>query len=122
MILSIDEYIPRAPDDFLKAQYRTKGITITVGSIVTCISLTNAILNFDLISFMTYVFTVVISIVFGIITMKNNETYWTEEFYQYALYVKEKSDGNKQLDSGEQECIDTRLACTTDDNSGQSGV
>lgn len=97
--MSVKDYIPRAPKQFLNAQYRTKGITLVLTSITACVSLTNAILTFDLVSFMTYIFTVAMAIVFGIITMKNNETYWTTEFYQYALYKKNLEE-NKNDEQG----------------------
>lgn len=116
MTLSFEDYIPRAPEIFLKSQYKTKGITIALSTITACISLTNAILTFDLISFMTYIFTVIMAIVCGVLTMKNNEVYWTTEFYQYALYMKEEFDGNKQHNSQQQINCDVEQCTTPDDN------
>lgn len=122
MMINDEKYVPRSPEYFLSHQYKTKGITIAITSIVACISLTNAIMTFDPVAFMTYLFTVIVAVIMGILTMKNNEVYWITEFYQYALYKKGETDGNKQTNSKQQECIDTGLENTSDDNSGQSGV
>ena len=122
MKITDEKYVPRSPEYFLSHQYKTKGITIAITSIVACISLTNAIMTFDPVAFMTYLFTVAVAVIMGILTMKNNEVYWTTEFYQYALYKKGEFNGNQQDKCGEQIYYNPRQCTFTNDNCGQSGV
>lgn len=70
--------------------YGTKGVTIAVTSILGAVSLTQAILTFDVITFLTYLITIIFGVVFGIITQKGEEVYWTEDFYYYAKHEHDK--------------------------------
>ena len=45
-------------------------------------------LTFDWMSMLTYLFTIVIGLIFGIMQMKVSEDYWTDEFWLYAQQVK----------------------------------
>lgn len=121
-LIKDEKYIPRSPKEFFGKQYRTKGITIGITSVASCVALGNAIITFDFISFLSYSLTVAMAILFGIITMKNDEVYWTNEFYQYALYMKEEFDGNQQHNCEQQECNHIGCTCHSNDNCGQPGV
>lgn len=122
MMISDEKYIPKSPEQYLKKQYGTKVTTIIFSTILACISLTNAILTFDIISFLTYVFTIIMAIVFGVITMKNNEAYWTTEFYQYALYKTGAIYGYQQFNYGQQVYYNPGQWPATNNNCGQPGV
>ena len=67
-------------------------------SVVSVIGLTQAILTFDVVSMMTYAFTIIMGIIFGILQMNATEEYWTVEFYNYALLIekKRKEEANEQ--------------------------
>jgi hypothetical protein len=45
---------------------------------------------------LTYFFTILLGVIFGILQMNQTEIYWTEEYYKYALRVdklaKEKEE------------------------------
>ena len=43
---------------------------------------------------LSYVFTLIMGVVFGVIEMKKVEDYWTNEFYDYAIYKEELKDDN----------------------------
>ena len=76
-----DEYLP-TPREFLSKLYRSKGISNIISSALSVFGLTSAILTFDWVSMLTYLFTVVFGIIFGWITMNNVEEYWTDTYYR----------------------------------------
>ena len=57
-------------------------------------ALTQAILAFDWISFLVYLFTITMGIIFGVLAMKNAENYWTQEYYDYAVQVVAERESN----------------------------
>ena len=84
-----DEYLP-TPREFLGRIYKNKMISTTIFSILGIFGLTQAILVFDWVSMLTYLFTIVIGIVFGWITMNEVEIYWTDTYYK--LYKRAKKE------------------------------
>ena len=108
----VDEYLP-APKEFLSKLYRNKGITNTITSTLSVFGLTSAILTFDWVSMLTYLFTIVFGIIFGWMTMNNVEEYWTITYYRRYLRDKAKDDmelaKNKYIHEGnDSTCIDSR--------------
>lgn len=94
----VKEFIPRSPKAWNKQQYGQKGITIFVTTSLSAVALTQAMLTFDWMSMLTYLFTIIMGLIFGIMQMKTAEDYWTDEFWQYAQKVK------KDLEVAEEEC------------------
>lgn len=90
------EYSPRGPKKYFGQLYRKKGIMIFITSMLSAIVLTNAILSFDVTAFITYSMTIAMGIIFGVLKMKEVETYWTGEFYDAAMLLQNKY--NKQED------------------------
>ena len=91
--IKIKLYKPRSPQAWNASQYSTKGITIIVMTMAGLIAFTQAILSFDYVSMFTYLFTITMGIIFGILQMKKAELYWTEEYYDYATKkIKEIED------------------------------
>lgn len=78
-------YDPRSPQKFNKEEYGKKGITIFVATALSAVALTQAILSFDYMSMLTYLFTILMGLIFGIIQMKKAEIYWTQEYYDFAV-------------------------------------
>ena len=83
-----NKYDPRSPQKFLLQQYGGKGVSLFFMSAASLIAFSQAILTFDWVAMLTYLMTIVLGIVFGIIEMKNVEIYWTEEYYDYAKKVE----------------------------------
>lgn len=83
------EVLPKSPNKWSSQQYIKKGTTIFISTGLSTIALTQAILSFDYVSMLTYLFTVVMGLIFGTLQMKTAEEYWTEEYLQYAL-MKER--------------------------------
>ena len=94
------EYNPRSPKEYFGQLYRRKGIMIFLTSILSAIVLTNAILAFDLTAFVTYSITILMGIIFGILKMKEVEAYWTSEFYDSAMKLKNKYIKQEDLANG----------------------
>ena len=86
---------PRSPGKWTSQQYGKKGTTIFVTTMLATIALTQAILAFDYITMLTYLFTIVMGLIFGVIQMKSAELYWTDEYYKYALMVEQEEKEEK---------------------------
>ena len=84
------EIIPMAPKKWVKRQYMHKGTAIAVTTALSTIALSQAILTFDWVAMLTYLFTIVMGLIFGVLQMKSAEEYWTDEYYEYALYVQKQ--------------------------------
>ena len=85
------EVKPRSPRHFFAKEYTIKGSSTFLFSALSVIALTNAILCFDWIAFLTYILTLIMGSIFGVMEMKKVETFWTEEYYAYAL-MKQKEE------------------------------
>lgn len=81
-----DEQPPRAASVMIHEMYRSKAITTAIFSILGVFGFTNAILTFDWVSMISYMFTIIIGIVFGWISMNNAEIIWTDNHLAYARY------------------------------------
>ena len=75
---------PRSPKKFLSGEYSKKGVTIFVCTCISLVVLTQAILTFDWMALITYLVTVVMGVVFGVMEMVKVTNYWKTE---YVLYV-----------------------------------
>lgn len=85
---NVKQYIPRSPNAWNKQQYGQKGVSIFITTALSTIALTQAMLTFDWMSMLTYFFTIIMGLIFGIMQMKTAEDYWTDEFWQYAQGIK----------------------------------
>lgn len=79
---------PRAPEVWEPHEYKTKGITICITTVLSAIILTQAVLVFDWVSMLTYLFTIIMGIIFGLFQQDAAETYWTDEFWRYAKKIE----------------------------------
>lgn len=85
-----ENYIPLGPEEWTKHEYKRKGLTITIGSIVSAIGLSQAVLTFDWISMLAYIFIILLGCIFGYLQMNVAEDYWTGQYYDYAKMVEEE--------------------------------
>lgn len=92
------ESLPRSPKKFNAQQYGGKGVSIFIASALTTVALTQAFLTYDYVALLTYVFTILSGIVFGIITMKGAEEYWTNEYLSYAM-MKEREENERKANN-----------------------
>lgn len=91
------ERAPRSPEKWQAQQYSRKGVFIFTATLLGTVALTQAILTFDWVTMLTYLFTIIMGIIFGVVQMKSAELYWTTEFVRYADYVKRRIDSNPSL-------------------------
>ena len=97
------EYTPRSPSSWNKQQYGQKGVTLFITTALSTIALTQAMLTFDWMSMLTYLFTIIMGLIFGVMQMETAEEYWTDEFWQYAQEVKHKLEETKNENNTTQE-------------------
>ena len=89
--IKIKEYHPRSPKQFNSSEYGKKGTTIFFTTALATIALSQALLTFDWMSMLTYMFTIIMGLIFGVMQMFKAEYYWTEEYYDYAKQLVEES-------------------------------
>lgn len=99
--VNLKEIKPRSPGKWKAEQYGKKGATIFITSSLAVVALTQAVLTFDYISMLTYLFTIIMGLIFGILQMKTAEEYWTREYYEYALY-RQKVQINTEIQAEEE--------------------
>ena len=107
---TVEYFNPRSPNAFNKEQYSHKGVTIFITTALSTVALTQAILTFDWMSMLTYLFTIIMGLLFGVMQMKIAEDYWTDEFWQYAQKVKRdlELDKKESSDKGDDIASDNR--------------
>lgn len=108
------DYKPLSPTAWTKKQWTSKGVTLFMGTAISTVGLTNAILKYDYMSLLTYLIVLIMGIIFGIMQMKSAEIYWTKEYYEYAKMVKIESENaiqeekEKQITKGDiEKCLNT---------------
>lgn len=84
------DHAPRSPQKWQALQYGKRGTKIFISSAMSVVALGQAILSFDWVSMLAYIFTIAMGIVFGVLQMKKAEAYWTDEYYRYAMLIKEE--------------------------------
>lgn len=89
-------YVPRSLKQFTKREYGMKGASIAIGTLLAGFALTQAILTYDYVRMLSYLFTVIFGIIFGILEMKKWEEYYTGEFYDYALYYQQQKEKEEE--------------------------
>lgn len=86
------EYIPLTLAQFNRKEYGKKGVAIFIGTLLGGFALTQAILTYDYVRMLAYLFTIILGIIFGIYEMKKYEEYLTYEYLQSALYHQRKKE------------------------------
>lgn len=90
------EYIPMTLQQFNKREYGRKGATIFIGTLLGGFALTQAILSYDYVRMLAYLFTIILGIFFGIYEMKKYEEYLTYEYLQSALYYQKQKEKERE--------------------------
>lgn len=97
-----EDHTPQDPKTWQRKEYRKKGISIFASSVISVFALTQAILTYDYLAMITYLFTIIMGVVFGIIQMKSAEEYWTQEYLEYAVrYTKKNQESKENTTEGE---------------------
>ena len=96
------EHKPKSPAQWNAAQYGKKGTTIFLSSAMSVVAIGQAVLSYDWATALAYLFTLGMGIIFGIMQMKKAETYWTTEYYEYALMRKRMEEEQQIAEQSEQ--------------------
>ena len=99
MTLKNKEVKPLSPARWNAKQYGTKGTTLFITTALSTVALTQAILTFDWMSMLTYLFTILMGLIFGILQMKSAELYWTTEFWEYAKMKEQEQKAQAASES-----------------------
>ena len=78
------ESSPRSPHEYHKDIYGKKGLTIFLTTLLGTVGLSQAILTFDGKEFLVQLIALILGLIMGILQMKDTETFWTEEYLEYA--------------------------------------
>lgn len=81
---------PKSPKEYFAEVYGKKGIFVFLTSALSAIGLTQAVLTFDLVSMLTYLFTILVGVIAGLIEMSKDELYWQETYLRYAKNEERK--------------------------------
>ena len=91
-------YNPKSPKEYLGHMYLTKGVFLAVSTFASLFAIGNAILNYDYMLLIATAFTVILSIVFGIMSMKKVEVYYCYEYLDFAEKLVEDSKKVKRVE------------------------
>ena len=78
----------RSPYQYHRDIYGKKGITIFIVTLLGTVGLSQAILTFDPKEFIVQLIALIVGILMGILQMKDTESFWTEEYLEYAKDYK----------------------------------
>lgn len=107
---------PLSPTQYQIKQYGTKGVTVCLSTFAALVALPELV-EYDWRQALTYFLTIVIAVVFGIMTMMNNEAYWSVEYLKYAQYVEREIKEAKTSQNGDVENIPIVSSSESNDNS-----
>lgn len=90
--------VPAPAQFYIKKMYRSKMLSTAIFTILGVFGFTNAVLTFDWVSMLSYVFTIMMGLIYGWAAMADAEQIWIERHYVYAKYAHENllmSEANK---------------------------
>ena len=87
---------PLSPQEWHAREYRHKGISLFLFSILGTIAFGQAILVFDLVKFISQALTLIFGLIFGLIEMKKTEEFWTVQYPEYAEYIVKEQSTQKE--------------------------
>lgn len=107
------EHKPKSPAQWNAAQYGKKGTSLFLSSAMSVVAIGQAVLSYEWATALAYLFTLGMGIIFGIMQMKKAETYWTTEYYEYALMKKRMEEEQQIAEQSEQTQKTEENAVTT---------
>lgn len=79
-----------SPKQFLRHEYSIKASTVFITTLFSAFALTQAVLTFDWVQFFTYLITIIMGLVFGVIEMMKVQDFWQDDYLRYAEQVVEQ--------------------------------
>lgn len=99
------EYHPRSPQRYLGQTYAVKGTFLIITTIASLFVIGNAVLNYDYMILIATSFSVIMSIVFGIMTMRRVEVYYVSEYLDFAENIEKLLKGEENNDNNREHTI-----------------
>lgn len=96
----------RSPHLYHRDIYGKKGISIFIVTLLGTVGLSQAILSFDIKEFLVQAIALLIGIIMGILQMKDTESYWTEEYYEYAVDYTNELKKEEELEQDARQLLD----------------
>lgn len=87
--IKLKEIVYLSPQEFYRKEYGKKGVMIAITSVLSAFGLAQAVLTWDGLTFLTYLFTIILGLIFGILEMAKVESYLTIDFWHYAKRAQE---------------------------------
>lgn len=81
------QVIPLSPEEWLRKEYKSKGISIAITSVLSCIVLSQVVLTFDIVIFLSFLITLAVGLFFGVMALFKSEHFWSMDYFDYAIYV-----------------------------------
>ena len=100
----IGKYNPMSPEQ-RKQKMLSKKVVITILTSLISVALTEALLKYNFADLIAYTLSMLMAIVFGILNMADQEKYWVEEFYDYAITIKEEEEKKEKQKQAEIEAL-----------------
>ena len=100
----IGKYNPMSPEQ-RKQKMLSKKVVITVLTSLISVALTEALLKYNFSDLIAYTLSMLMAIVFGILNMADQEKYWVEEFYDYAITIKDEEEKKEKQKQAEIEAL-----------------
>lgn len=79
-----------SPEEWTSREYRKKGTIVVISSLLGAFSLTQAILTYDWVTMLTYLFVIIFGIIFGILEQRKTFEMWTDGYLEYAIWYLEE--------------------------------
>ena len=109
----IGKYSPMSPEERRKKMF-SKKVIITILTSLISVALTEAILKYNFADLIAYTISMLMAVVFGILSMADQEKYWIEEFYDYAITIKEEEEAKEKQKQAEIEAFKENSINNTD--------
>lgn len=78
--------VPESPSQHMTKVFGKKGSMLFLTSVLGTLTLTQAVLSFDIVTLLTYLFVILGGLIFGVIQMGEEEYWWTVCYWQYAQF------------------------------------
>lgn len=100
----IGKYTPMSPEQRKKKIF-SKKIVITILTSLISVALTEALLHYNFADLIAYTISMIMAVVFGVLTMADQEKYWIEEFHDYAISIREEEEKKIKAKQAEIEAL-----------------
>lgn len=108
----------RSPHEFHRDIYGKKGIMIFIMTLLGTIGLSQALLTFDLKEFIVQFIALILGVIMGVLQMKDTESFWTEEYLEYANDYSASVAQKKALEQAEKKVY--RITCTEEQGASEA--